>query len=81
MSDLRDLRDLRKRRVAGENVPLWLCCVPQIRKTTASHMYEMLLIYDDVAEPDVLESVMSVLSDTDWSVEPLQEGRTRTKNI
>lgn len=31
-------------------------------------MYEMLLIYDDIAEPDVLESVMSVLSDTDWSV-------------
>lgn len=31
-------------------------------------MYEMLLIYDDIAEPDVLEDVMTVLSDTDWSV-------------
>lgn len=31
-------------------------------------MYEMLLIYDDIAEPDVLENVMSVLSDTEWSV-------------
>lgn len=50
------------------NALLTVRCGPQIRKTTASHMYEMLLIYDDVAEPDVLESVMSVLSDTDWSV-------------
>lgn len=39
---------------------------PVIRKTTASHMYEMLLIYDDIAEPDVLEDVMTVLSDTEW---------------
>lgn len=31
-------------------------------------MYEMLLIYDDIAEPDVLEDVMTVLSDTEWSV-------------
>lgn len=31
-------------------------------------MYEMLLIYDDIAEPDVLEDVMTVLSDADWSV-------------
>lgn len=49
------------------------CCVSavceQIRKTTASHMYEMLLIYDDIAEADVLDDVMSVLSDTDWSVD------------
>lgn len=49
-----------------------MCCLPprwrQIRKTTASHMYEMLLIYDDIAEPDVLEDVMTVLSDTEWSV-------------
>lgn len=28
----------------------------------------MLLIYDDIAEPDVLEDVMAVLSDTEWSV-------------
>lgn len=47
---------------------LWFCCVNQIRKTTASHMYEMLLIYDDVAEADVLDGVMTLLSDTDWSV-------------
>lgn len=49
----------------------------QIRKTTASHMYEMLLIYDDIAEPDVLENVMSVLSDTNWSVKFLRRAELR----
>ena len=35
---------------------------------TAGQMYEMLLTYDDVIEPEVLDDVMTLLSDTNWSV-------------
>lgn len=31
-------------------------------------MYEMLLTYDDVIDPEVLDDVVTVLSDTNWSV-------------
>lgn len=31
-------------------------------------MYEMLLTYDDVIDPEVLDDVMTLLSDTNWSV-------------
>lgn len=41
---------------------------PQIRKNTASQMYEMLLTYDDVINPEVLDDVITVLSDTNWLV-------------
>lgn len=37
----------------------------QIRKLTASEMYKTLLTYD-VLEPEVMEEVMTLLSDTDW---------------
>uniref|UniRef100_A0A8C6YDR5 Tubulin-specific chaperone D n=1 Tax=Naja naja TaxID=35670 RepID=A0A8C6YDR5_NAJNA len=39
---------------------------PVIRKTTASQIYEMLITYSDIAEPDVLENAMTILSDTNW---------------
>lgn len=47
---------------------LMLLChpFPVIRKTTASQMYEMLLTYDDVIEPEVLDDIMASLSDTNW---------------
>lgn len=38
---------------------------PQIRKSTASQVYEMVLTYEVVAA-DVLDEVMAVLSDTAW---------------
>uniref|UniRef100_A0A8C9TIV3 Tubulin-specific chaperone D n=1 Tax=Scleropages formosus TaxID=113540 RepID=A0A8C9TIV3_SCLFO len=38
----------------------------QIRKTTASQVYEMLLMYDDVIDPAVMDEVMTELSDTNW---------------
>uniref|UniRef100_A0A7N9AZ55 Tubulin-specific chaperone D n=1 Tax=Mastacembelus armatus TaxID=205130 RepID=A0A7N9AZ55_9TELE len=46
---------------------LMLLChpFPMIRKTTASQMYEMLLTYDDVIDPVVLDDVMTLLSDSD----------------
>lgn len=39
----------------------------QIRKLTASQMYKTLLTYD-VLEPEVMEEVLTLLSDTDWWV-------------
>uniref|UniRef100_A0A8C9TR85 Tubulin-specific chaperone D n=1 Tax=Scleropages formosus TaxID=113540 RepID=A0A8C9TR85_SCLFO len=39
---------------------------PVIRKTTASQVYEMLLMYDDVIDPAVMDEVMTELSDTNW---------------
>uniref|UniRef100_A0A669EWW7 Tubulin-specific chaperone D n=1 Tax=Oreochromis niloticus TaxID=8128 RepID=A0A669EWW7_ORENI len=46
---------------------LLLChSFPVIRKTTASQMYEMLLTYDDVVDPEVLDDAMTLLSDTNW---------------
>uniref|UniRef100_A0A8C5TH56 Tubulin-specific chaperone D n=1 Tax=Malurus cyaneus samueli TaxID=2593467 RepID=A0A8C5TH56_9PASS len=40
--------------------------LPQVRKTTASQVYEMLLTYGDVVDVAVLEQVMAILSDTNW---------------
>lgn len=40
----------------------------QIRKTTSIQMYEMLVTYDDVVDPEVLDDVMTLLSDTNWLV-------------
>uniref|UniRef100_A0A8C0GYW6 Tubulin-specific chaperone D n=1 Tax=Chelonoidis abingdonii TaxID=106734 RepID=A0A8C0GYW6_CHEAB len=42
---------------------------PVIRKTTASQVYEMLITYSDIVDPDILDEVMTVLSDTDWDAE------------
>nr|XP_014348904.1 PREDICTED: tubulin-specific chaperone D [Latimeria chalumnae] len=42
---------------------------PVIRKTTASQMYEMLLMYDDVIDPAVMDEVMEVLSDANWDAD------------
>ncbi|KAJ8384713.1 hypothetical protein AAFF_G00199190 [Aldrovandia affinis] len=39
---------------------------PVIRKATASQMYEMLLTYDDVIDPAVMDDVMTLLSDANW---------------
>lgn len=38
----------------------------QIRKTTASQVYEMLLTYGDIMSEDVLDEVMTVLGTTAW---------------
>lgn len=38
----------------------------QIRKSTASQVYETLLTYSDVVGTDVLDEVVTVLSDTAW---------------
>lgn len=46
--------------------PVDLLFLSQIRKTTASQVYEMVLTYSDLVDTDVLDEVMSVLSDTAW---------------
>lgn len=38
-------------------------------------MYEMLLTYDDVVDPEVLDDVMTLLSDTNWLVVTLDTVR------
>uniref|UniRef100_A0A8C8TVU7 Tubulin-specific chaperone D n=2 Tax=Peromyscus maniculatus bairdii TaxID=230844 RepID=A0A8C8TVU7_PERMB len=49
---------------------------PVIRKTTASQVYEMVLTYSDLVDTDVLDEVMSVLSDTAWDAElPVVRGQ------
>ncbi|KAG7468800.1 tubulin-specific chaperone D isoform X1 [Solea senegalensis] len=47
---------------------LMLLChyFPVVRRSTASQMYEMLLIHDDVVDPELLDDVLTLLSDTDW---------------
>nr|XP_008102511.1 PREDICTED: tubulin-specific chaperone D [Anolis carolinensis] len=42
---------------------------PVIRTTTASQVYEMLITYSDIAEPDVIEEFMTILSDTNWDTD------------
>ncbi|XP_073518925.1 tubulin-specific chaperone D-like [Phyllobates terribilis] len=42
---------------------------PVVRKSTASEVYEMLITYDDVVDADVLDEVMTVLSDTSWDAD------------
>ncbi|XP_069810141.1 tubulin-specific chaperone D isoform X2 [Dendropsophus ebraccatus] len=42
---------------------------PVVRKSTASEVYEMLITYDDIVDPEVLDEAMTVLSDTSWDTD------------
>ncbi|KAM9392345.1 tubulin-specific chaperone D isoform 2-T2 [Pholidichthys leucotaenia] len=55
-----------KKKILSQLLLLLCHPFPVIRKTTASQMYEMLLTYDDVVEPEFLDDVMTLLSDTNW---------------
>ncbi|XP_010352685.1 tubulin-specific chaperone D [Rhinopithecus roxellana] len=58
------------RRSALLQLCLLLCHrFPLIRKTTASQVYETLLTYSEVVGADVLDEVVTVLSDTAWDAE------------
>ncbi|KAM6175778.1 tubulin-specific chaperone D isoform 2-T2 [Erethizon dorsatum] len=49
---------------------------PVIRKATASQVYEMVLTYSGVLSADVLDEVLTVLSDTAWDAElPVVRGQ------
>lgn len=41
-------------------------CPVQVRKTTASQLYEMVLTYSDAVDADVLDEVVAVLGGTAW---------------
>ncbi|XP_028455921.1 tubulin-specific chaperone D isoform X2 [Perca flavescens] len=55
-----------RKKVLSQLLMLLCHSYPVIRKTTASQMYEMLLTYDDVINPEMLDDVMTLLSDTNW---------------
>ncbi|KAM7387217.1 hypothetical protein PAMA_009704 [Pampus argenteus] len=55
-----------RKKVLSQLLMLLCHSFPVIRKTTAGQMYEMLLTYDDVIDPEVLDDVMTLLSDTNW---------------
>ncbi|XP_063817074.1 tubulin-specific chaperone D [Pseudophryne corroboree] len=42
---------------------------PVVRKSAASEVYEMFITYDDIVDPEILDEVMSVLSDTSWDAD------------
>ena len=42
--------------------------VAQVRKTTSNKLYEAVLTYDEVAPPESLEEILSLLSETKWFV-------------
>ncbi|XP_019357997.1 PREDICTED: tubulin-specific chaperone D [Gavialis gangeticus] len=44
---------------------------PIIRKTTASQLYEMLITFSDTVDPNIMDEVMTILSDTNWDAELL----------
>uniref|UniRef100_A0A8C3NMA2 Tubulin-specific chaperone D n=1 Tax=Geospiza parvula TaxID=87175 RepID=A0A8C3NMA2_GEOPR len=80
--EIKRSKDIRKLRSSIGKVrsislqPLWLwpgSLLPlpslQIRKTTASQVYEMLLTYSDVVEPAIMEQATAILSDTNWEAE------------
>ncbi|CAK6963090.1 tubulin-specific chaperone D [Scomber scombrus] len=55
-----------RKKVLSQLLMLLCHSFPVIRKTTASQMYEMLLTYDDVIDPEFLDDVMTLLSDANW---------------
>uniref|UniRef100_A0A3Q2QNL7 Tubulin-specific chaperone D n=1 Tax=Fundulus heteroclitus TaxID=8078 RepID=A0A3Q2QNL7_FUNHE len=72
--------DVRKKVLS--QLLLMLChSFPVIRKATSSKMYEMLLTYDDVTDPDVLDDVMTLLSDTEWLVASLKSLRSHRNQL
>ncbi|XP_041861103.1 tubulin-specific chaperone D [Melanotaenia boesemani] len=55
-----------RRKVLSQLLMLLCHPFPVIRKTTASQMYEMFLIYEDVIDQEVLDDVVTLLSDAKW---------------
>ena len=40
----------------------------QVRKTTANKLYEAALTYDEIAPPESLDEILTLLSETKWLV-------------
>ncbi|KAF3700092.1 Tubulin-specific chaperone D Beta-tubulin cofactor D Tubulin-folding cofactor D [Channa argus] len=58
-----------RKKVLSQLLMLLCHSFPVIRRTTASQMYEMLLTYEDVVDQNVLDDVMTLLSDTIWEAD------------
>ncbi|XP_010786645.1 tubulin-specific chaperone D [Notothenia coriiceps] len=69
-----------RKRVLAQLLMLLCHPFPVIRKTTAGQMYEMLLTYDDVIDPEVLDDVMTLLSDANWESD-LETVRTHRNQL
>lgn len=58
-------KDFRKAVLA--QLMIMLCHrFPVVRRTTASQLYEVILTYDDLCQPDEMDTVITTLSDTEW---------------
>uniref|UniRef100_A0A667WIG7 Tubulin-specific chaperone D n=1 Tax=Myripristis murdjan TaxID=586833 RepID=A0A667WIG7_9TELE len=68
--------DVRKK-VLSQLMMLLCHSFPVIRKTTAGQMYEMLLTYDDVIDPEVVDDVMTLLSDTNCDIATVRTHRNQ----
>ncbi|XP_034075522.1 tubulin-specific chaperone D [Gymnodraco acuticeps] len=69
-----------RKRVLAQLLMLLCHPFPVIRKTTAGQMYEMLLTYDDVIDPEVLDDVLTLLSDANWESD-LETVRTHRNQL
>uniref|UniRef100_A0A671YZX4 Tubulin-specific chaperone D n=1 Tax=Sparus aurata TaxID=8175 RepID=A0A671YZX4_SPAAU len=66
-----------KKKVLSQLLMLLCHHFPVVRKTTASQMYETMLTYDDVADAEVLDDVMTVLSDTNCDLATVRTHRNQ----
>uniref|UniRef100_A0A8C9YBP0 Tubulin-specific chaperone D n=1 Tax=Sander lucioperca TaxID=283035 RepID=A0A8C9YBP0_SANLU len=66
-----------RKKVLSQLLMLLCHSYPVIRKTTASQMYEMLLTYDDVINPEMLDDVMTLLSDTNCDLATVRTHRNQ----
>ncbi|XP_018409145.1 PREDICTED: tubulin-specific chaperone D [Nanorana parkeri] len=58
-----------RKEVLGQLLLLLCYAFPVVRKSTASELYEMFITYDDIVEPENLDEILEVLSDTTWDAD------------
>ena len=57
----------------GLSILVCYLCVLQVRKTTADQLYITMVTYDDIIDEEVSDDVISILSNTTWSVMQLYQ--------
>ncbi|RMX50561.1 hypothetical protein pdam_00008754 [Pocillopora damicornis] len=69
---------------AFQQLSIFLCHrYPQVRKTTADHLYSAVLTYDDIIPAENLDEVLTILTETSWDakIEELRVIRNRLCDI
>lgn len=69
---------------AFQQLSIFLCHrYPQVRKTTADHLYSAMLTYDDIIPAENLDEVLTILTETSWDakIEELRVIRNRLCDI